>query len=232
MHFRAAVIVALLACALAFSGCKTTSEDEPSGFLTSYSGFRPGPEGTVDRIWVPQTVASRDGFSASLEGYDKVIIDPIWTSMRDDDSFDGVDPKQLHELVTLFRKDLVQALAPAYPVVEDPAPGVMRLSIALTGIESPSRFSSIVGFTPGGLAISAVSRLATGEGTGVGSATMESLATDSMTGDTLFAVIDHRAGTKGLEVIEDPLSDAKKAFKWWATRLRKTLDAAHSGQTG
>lgn len=210
-------------CLLGLAAC--AGPKAPSGFLTSYEGFKPGPKDTVDKYWVPAEITSDAAFRASLRGYDKVIIDPIWVSLAKSDQYDGMDPKALSELTGLFRKDLIEAVSDRYAVVEKPGPGVMRLSMALTGIERPNRVLAATStFLPVGIGISVASRVVTGEHTNVGSASMEALASDSQSGKALFAAIDRHPGGKNPAKIYDTLTDAKAAFKRWASRFRCVLD--------
>lgn len=224
MHLRArprALVFAI--CLLGLAAC--AGPKAPSGFLTSYEGFKPGPEDTVDRYWVPAGITSDAAFRASLRGYHKVIIDPIWVSLRNDDSYDGLNPKALSELTELFREELIDAVSDRYTVVEKPGPGVLRLSMALTGIERPNRVLAATStFLPVGIGISVASRVVTGEHTNVGSASMEALASDAQSGKALFAAIDRHPGGKNPAKIYDTLTDAKNAFKRWATRFRRVLD--------
>jgi hypothetical protein len=213
---------ALLICMLALSGCTTTSG--PSDFLTSYDGFKAGPKGGVDRFWTPPGVKTEADFKTSIRGYNKVLIDPIWLSMKNKESYDGVDPKKLNELVELFQQEIVKAIGNQYAIVTQPGPDVLRLSLALTGVESPNRLLAATStFSPVGLGISTVKKLTTGEHANVGSASMEALVTDSLSGQTLFAAIDRHPGSKDFDKLSDPLSGAKEAFKWWAERFRMTL---------
>jgi hypothetical protein len=199
---------------------------EPSGFLTSYEGFKPGPADTVDKYWVPAGITSDAAFQASLRPYDKVIIDPIWVSLaKDGDAYDGLNPKALTELTDLFRKELIDAVSDRYAVVDKPGPGVMRLSMALTGIERPNRVLAATStFMPIGIGISVASRVVTGEHTNVGSASMEALASDSVSNKPLFAAIDRHPGGKNPLKIYDTLTDAKSAISRWAKRFRRVLD--------
>jgi len=214
---------ARLICILALSACTTTTG--PSGFLTSYDGFKPGPAGGVDRFWTPPGVKTEVDFKASIRGYNKVLIDPIWLSMKNEkETYDGVDPKKLTELVELFHKEIAKAIGGQYAIVSQPGPGVLRLSLALTGVESPNRLLAATStFSPVGLGLSTVKKLTSGEHANVGSASMEALVIDSQTGATLFAAIDRHPGSKDFEKLSDPLSGAKEAFKWWAERFRMTL---------
>lgn len=228
MHLRARPLTSVFAiCLLGLAAC--AGPKAPSGFLTSYEGFKPGPKDTVDKYWVPAEITSDAAFRASLRGYDKVIIDPIWVSLASDDSYDGLNPKALSELTDLFRKELIDAVSDRYTVVEKPGPGVLRLSMALTGIERPNRLLAATStFNPIGLGISVASRVTTGEHTNVGSASMEALVTDSANDKAIFAAIDRHPGGKNPLKIYDTLADAKNAFKRWATRFRAVLDRSRS----
>lgn len=220
---------ALILASLLLLSCQTAPKE--SGYLTSYEGFRDGPEGGVDRVWSPPGITTERDMLMALKPYKKVIFEPIWVSMKDKESYDGLDPQELVNLTKLFRVEIESQLAGSYPLVTEPGPGVMRLRIALTGIEVPSRAgSTLSSILPVGLVVSFASKAATGEHTNVGSATMEALITDSVTGNTIIAAVDRRAGEKGTDVIKDPQVAAKNAFKWWAQRLRVTLDKAANVQ--
>jgi hypothetical protein len=158
---------ALLICVLALSACTTSTG--PSGFLTSYDGFKPGPKGGVDRFWTPPIVKTEADFKASIRGYNKVLIDPIWLSMKNKETYDGVDPKKLNELVDLFHMEIVKSIGGRHAIVTQPGPGVLRLSLALTGVESPNRLLAATStFSPVGLGLSTVKKLTTGEHANVG----------------------------------------------------------------
>lgn len=208
------------------AACQTTAK--PSGFLTSYEGFRAGVDGGADQVWAAPEIKSAEDFSAVISRYNKVIIDPIWISMGSTEAYDGVQPVQLQALADLFHREIYNAIKHRFKVVQESGPGVMRLSYALTGVESPNRVLAATStFMPIGLGISTVSRVITGEHTNVGSASTEMIATDSVTNKALFAAMDRRPGSKDLKKLVDPLSDAKEAFKWWANRLLFAMESPH-----
>lgn len=219
-------IAAFGLAALLLGGCAGTNK--PTGFLTSYDGFRPGPDGGLDQIWSSAEIRSEGDFRRIVGHYNKLLIDKIWVSMNNQEAYDGVNPAELQSLTSQFRQELIEALEKRYEIVLSPGSNVLRLSIGLTGVESPSAVLAATStFLPVGIGISTVSRLVTGEHTNVGSASIEFVAADSITGKAHFAAIDRRAGGKDLKKIIDPLSDAREAFKFWANRLRATLDRAH-----
>lgn len=161
---------------------------------------------------------------ASIATYNKIKIDPIWILVRNKEAYDGLDPAELNKLTQQFRAELIAALKGRFEIVDSAGPRVMRLSMALTNVETPSRLLAVTStFLPVGLGISTISKLVTGEHTNIGSASMEILAIDSVSGKALFAAIDRHAGSKNLNNLVDPTSGAKEAFKWWANRLRHTL---------
>ncbi|MBK19296.1 MAG: DUF3313 domain-containing protein [Rhodospirillaceae bacterium] len=212
----------LLTCILTLTAC--TSNTGPSGFLTSYDGFRSGPKGGVDWFWAPPEIKSEAAFKASIRSYRAVMIDPVWISTKDKKNFDGVEQKKLNELASHFRQEIASALGSRYQIVSHPGNGVLRIAIALTGVESPNRLLAATStFSPFGLGISTIKKLTTGEHSNVGGASMEALVTDAQSGKALFAAIDRQPGSKDLNKIADSLSGAKQAFKWWAERFRRVL---------
>ena len=74
-----------------------------------------------------------------------------------------------------------------------------------------------------GLAMSTISKVATGEHTNVGSASVELLVSDAQDGTPLFAAIDREAGNKDFSTMIDSLDDAKDAINYWVERLGDTL---------
>ncbi len=149
-------------------------------------------------------------------------------SMRNKEAYDGISPRELQRLVFLFRLELISALKNKFQVANEAGPGVMRLSIGLTGVESPNQIlAGTSTFTPIGLSISFISRVVSGEHTNVGSASMELVGSDSVSNKPLFAALDRRAGGRDFKKLIDPLSDAKEAFKWWAKRLQIALEGKH-----
>lgn len=215
-------ILLLIAC-VSLSACMKT-QTKHSYFGEHQQKFRPGPEGGVDRIWTPEHIKSRKDINEALKPYKSIIVDPILVSFKDKEAFDGLNPTELKALTDEFRTTIVSTLSGHYAVVSEPGPKVLRLNLALTGVETTNSVLALTStITPIGLAISTFSKVITGEHTNVGSASMEATLTDSITKKGIFAVIDRHAGRKDLKKIVDSSSDAKKAFKWWAERLKNTL---------
>ncbi len=102
-----------------------------------------------------------------------------------------------------------------YQVVQKPGPGVLRLRVAITGIE---KTTPILNIHPA-MKIS---------GIGLGGASMEAEAIDSRGGERVGAVVDSREGSRasigaGLQTF----GHAKEVMDFWVERFIKNLDKAH-----
>lgn len=118
-----------------------------------------------------------------------------------------------------------QTISPYKAIVDQPTDKTLRLSIALSNIETPNPVLAVTSSVlPFGLAISTISKVTTGEHTNVGSASIELLMSDAVTGKPLFAAIDRQAGNKDLSTMIDSIDDAKDAIDYWIDRLNITLN--------
>jgi hypothetical protein len=193
---KSTLYTVLLAVILAFAivvGCAETSKKQ-SGFFKDYPPFKPGKEG-VDWVYIKE--------GSDFKQYKNIMLDQVVFYFKEDTENKGINPNDIIELTEAFQKAFVDALNDAYPLTDQPGPGVLRVRIAITDIE-PS--SSGVGTT------------------GIGSASMEAELLDSMSNERIGAAIDKDPGGK-LDL--GKLTPAKKAFEFWAKRLRAFLDDVH-----
>lgn len=213
-------LISLIAVAFLISACASSEPEAPTDFLAQYDGFRTGPEDGPALIWLPEGVATYDEFLTSFAGYSKILIDPIIVSY--DEAGVAIDPADVAKLVGKLEDTMAENLLPEFPIVAEPGPGVVRVSIALTNIDNPSKVGALLStFTPVGLALSAGTTVATGEAYNSGSATMEVVLSDSVTGVALAAGIDRYTGTKLGSVKDNNAS--YEAFEVWSKRFRKLL---------
>ena len=216
---RMAMVAALsLAMAMSFTACASFSKQ--SGFLDGYyRGLQPGPEGGVKQRWMKP--------GADFSKYDKVMLDSVRFYLAADSEDLGVDPEQMKELSDAFNKELVNALRDKYPIVSEPAPGVLRIRIALTGIkQSMPVLSGITSVVPVGLAVSIVKKGTTGAWTGSGATRAELMMIDPMNNDEVIGVaVDEQAA--GFTDRFSKLGSAEEAFKFWAGRVRLFMDQSH-----
>jgi hypothetical protein len=212
------IVVITLGLLSAF-GC--AAKTQYSGFMDNYPQFEEGKEG-IDLVWKKKGV--------NFGRYDKLMMDRVVFYFSDQSDYKGIDPDELKELADLFHKAMAEALQDRYPFVDTPAPDVLRLRFAITGVEaSKPGLNAVTTVLPIGLGISLIKKGATGEHTAVGGASMELEAIDSVTNERVAVVIDKDPGGK-LEGFSK-WGAAGKAFEFWAKRTRKALDEAHGIKT-
>jgi len=199
------------------TGC-ATQKTAHSGFLENYPVFEQGPKGGVDFVYLKKDVDFRS--------YDKVMMDHVVFYFSDSAKYKGIHANELKEVADTFHKAFAEALANAYPLVDKPGPGVLRIRTAITDlVPSKPGLSGVTTVIPIGLAISIVKSGAGGGHTGVGQASMEVEFLDSMTNERIAAAVDTKPGDK-LEGFTK-WGAAKGGFEFWAKRLKTWLDQIH-----
>ncbi len=177
-----------------------------SGFLKNYSQLTPSP--------VVQGVLAYTRPGTSLSQYDKFILEPISIHFAPNAEGVTIAPAKLAELAQYLEDEAVKALSERYQVVAAPGPGVLRLRVALTDIQ---KGNPLLNIHPG-------TKLS---GVGLGGASMEGEAIDSLTGERILAAVETRRGEalslEGLGAFDG----AKQAMRYWVKRFVERLDEAH-----
>ncbi|MFM2592076.1 DUF3313 domain-containing protein [Vibrio harveyi] len=222
--FKATVVVSL---GFILSGCAGGPVVSATKF-TSYKDFRPGPEGGVDLVWARAGLRDATRLKQKMDEYDSVVIDRVMVVVQESE----LDDEEINELTTYMVDQLKARISPVKKIVDQPGETTLRLSIAVSNVETPNPVLAITSsILPVGLGISTISKITTGEHTNVGSATVELLVSDSESDAPLFAAIDRQAGNKDFSTMIDSLDDAKDAINWWVDRLGVTLSQDLSQQT-
>jgi hypothetical protein len=199
------------------TGC-ATQKTAHSGFLESYPVFEPGPKDGVDSVYLKRDV--------DFTSYNKIMMDHVVFYLSKDAKYKGIHADEMKELADAFHKAFAEALGNAYPLVDKPGKGVLRIRTAITDlVPSKPGLSGVTTVVPIGLAIDLIKSGAGGGHTGVGQASMEVEFLDSITNVRVAAAIDTKPGNK-LEGFTK-WGAAKGAFEFWAKRLRIWLDQIH-----
>ncbi len=201
--------VFLLVVGASLVACTGRPKVGHSGFLGDYSQFKPHPEVKGAEIY--------ENPSYSLKQYNKFIIDPVIAHFAPDEEGAAIDPDELKELTDYFEEQLVKGLSESghYQVVSAPGPGVLRLRIAITGIEKTT-------------AVANIHPAMKMSGIGLGGGAMEAEAVDSVSGDRVAAVVDAQSGGRmGLTAGWTKYGHAKQVMNGWVERFVKRLDKAH-----
>ncbi len=214
MRTGPALTVPLLVLILA--GCAATAQSTKvthSGFLADYSLLSPGDEDDAAfRYWE---------HDIDWSAYDKILLDPVtlWGAPATAE----MPNEDLQRLANNLYGLMYQELSKDYTMVSEPQYGTLRIQFALTGAERSNPALDVVStVVPSAFVLSSAAQFVTGEPTFGGDAMVEARVTDSVTSQTLGAVIDRRVGGKDLGGSHDSWDDVNAAFIFWSqlTRFR------------
>jgi hypothetical protein len=197
---------------------ETPAAPPPTGFLGSdYSLLKPGAPGSGQEAMLAYT-----NTAANFASYNKIMIAPV-TFWADNDS--KVSSEDQQKLCDYFYNVLVQDFGKNFTVVNEPGPGVAKLTVALTDATSATpvlRTISVI--VPQAHALNLIKAGLTGTYAFVGSATGEAKLTDSVSGQLLAAWADQRFGTAAVRnATVWEWGDADNAMNYWAKGLDQRL---------
>jgi Protein of unknown function (DUF3313) len=206
---------------------ETSAAPPPSGFLGSdYSLLQPGAPGSGQEAMLAYTNPN-----ANFASYNKVMIAPV-TFWADSDS--KVSSADQQTLCNYFYNVLQKDFSQNFTVVDEPGPGVAKLTVALSDATSAVpvlRTISVV--VPQAHALNLIKMGLTGTYAFVGSATGEAKLTDSESGQLLAAWADQRFGTAAVRnATVWQWGDADNAMNYWAKRLDQRLTTLGVQNTG
>lgn len=191
--------ISLAACA--------TEKAENSGFLTDYSSLKANPE-------IQGQMRFEDS-SISLKAYNQFMIDPIIVHFAPNSEGTAINPTDLKTLTDYFHAAAVQKLSTDFKIANQPGPGVLRLRVAITDI---SKTIPLLNIHPG----------TKFSGAGLGGASMEAEAIDSVSSKRIVAVVETAQGLKSS--ISSGLSEfghAKEVMDIWVDRFVGNLKKLH-----
>lgn len=188
--------------------------------FSAYEDFRAGPENGVELVWARLGLRDPQRLQKKLQQYDSVIIDRIYIVVDNNE----LSNEQIETLSVYLQNKLKSLISPYKKIVTETGEKTLRVSIALSNIETPNPLLAVTSsLTPVGLGISVISKITTGDHTNVGKSTIELMVSDSSNDHALFAAIDRRTGNKDFGSMIDSLDDSKDAIDWWVDRLAVTL---------
>jgi hypothetical protein len=239
--FAGVASAALLASMLA--GCSQTAAPEPT-IIQRAQGETvapPPPTGFLGSDYSLLTAPAADSgqkamlvytnTSANFTSYSKIMIAPVTFWAADDSKVSAADQQNLcNYAFNTFSADF----AKNFTIVDQPGPGVAKLSIALTDATAAvPGLRSISVVVPQARVLSAIKMAATGTYAFVGSAQGEAKLTDSVSGQLLAAWADKRVGGTSVTNIDVfQWGDAENAINYWAKGLDQrlvTLGVQHNG---
>jgi hypothetical protein len=192
-----------------------------SQFLDAIPDLKPVPGVEGSYGW--------DNPKLQVASYDKLFLDDVQVFLAPDSPYKGIDSSQMAAITQTLRAAMIDALEPDYPVVGKPGQGVMRLSLAITGVEISKRKKRLLNYTPVGLVVGGLRRMADAfSNISLGAATVEADIVDIQTGERIavrvatkpFAQANLDEGKMSWDALE-------AAFGFYAGEVRRSLDEAH-----
>ena len=156
------------------------------------------------------------------------MVDPVTFWGGDSTQVSSADQQAL---VNYFSQQLNAQLGKKMKVVDQPGPGVLKLSVAMTDAETATPvLRSITMIVPQAHMLSNLKYLATGTFPFVGGAQAEAKVTDSVNGNLLAAVVDKRIGGGNAATgFQWQWGDAENAIDKWCETAAERLSAWTKG---
>jgi hypothetical protein len=203
-------LFATAAATLSLSSCSTGGKS-PSGFLSNYSQLDAG-YGTEN------AVSSFLKSGVDFKKYDSVIIEPVTTTVASP----GISPAVTDQLAAYLSGSLRSQLSSGYKVVNTPGPKTLRVRTGLTDVIENSKLGKpVVTVHPdpkitlsGNLGSAAVA-------TFISQVSFEGEVLDSVSGERLSALVDHRIGNKREATATTSWASVRSAINQGVGRLRE-----------
>ncbi len=197
-----------------------------------YSGF-------MEYYPVFETDADRKGAlvyrkaGVDLKKYTKVMIDPIEIWISPKSKYKGIKPDDLKVIADTFRKSIIDALEPTYPVVNKTGPDVLGIRIAITNVYITKKKRGLLGYTPIGFVVSTGIK-AIGDNMSLKEAVIEAELLDSQSNERLGALIDQQSKTakkkssfSAVKKGATSWEEIEMTLKFYAERFRGRMDKDH-----
>jgi len=224
----------VLLAGLLLVGCSQTAAPEPSVIqrATGEKEAAPAPSGFLGNDYSLLTPPAEGGDQKAMlryvnpntnwSSYNKIMIAPVTFWAADDSKISGADQQALcNYMFTVLEKDLGKN----FVIVDQPGPGVLKVSAALTDATSATPgLRSISVIVPQARALSVIKMAATGTYLFVGSAQGALKVNDSTSGQLLAAAVDKRVGGASItNVTVFQWGDAENAMDYWAKLIDERL---------
>jgi hypothetical protein len=214
------------------TGCSQTAAPEPS-IVERAKGETPAPPPPSGFLGSDYSLLALvyTNMNANFTSYNKIMVAPVTFWAADDSKVSAADQQSL---CNYAYNTMVKELGKNFTLVDQPGPGVLKLSVALTDATSAVPvLRSISVIVPQARVLSAIKMAATGTYAFVGSAQGAAKLNDSVSGQLLAAWSDKRVGgTSVTNVDVFQWGDADNAINYWAKGLDQrlvTLGVQHTG---
>jgi hypothetical protein len=196
-----------------------------TGFMEYYPVFEMDAERKGAMIYRKEGV--------DLKKYTKIMIDPVEIWIAPKSKYKGIQPDDLKVLADTFRKSIIDALEPTYPVVNKPGPDVLGIRIAITHVFITKKKRGLLGYTPIGLVVSTGMK-AFGDNMSLQEAVIEAELLDSQSNERIGALMDIQSETakkkssfSAVKKGTTSWDEIEQTLKFYAERFRGRIDKDH-----
>lgn len=208
-------VIAMAGAALAVTSCSTGGRS-PSGFLGNYKQLDAG-YGTADAV----SAYLKPG--VDLKKYDSVLIDPVTTVI----ATPGISAEVKDQLAAYLGDSLRSQSAGKLKLVGSPGPTTIRVRTALTDVlENQKAGAPETTIHPNAKAVLSGNLGSDAVAAFISKVSFEGEIVDSVTGERLSAMCDHRLGAKREATASTSWASVRSASNQGAARLWQRFTAA------
>ena len=213
---------------LTIGGCASTYQArsvETSGFLGDYSRLKEGKWGQALYVYINPDA------NEMCKKYTKVLLEPTTLWVNAESSLKDVPKEDRQRLTDYLYNSLKESLGKDYEIVDRAGPDVLRVRTALTEAEgSVVVLDTVTSLMPMAVGMAGAKLVVFGTTTFIADASIEFEAQDSLSQETLVALVDRRAGGKGWAKKFNKWGKVEKAFEYWAEKAQKRLASCRAGE--
>jgi hypothetical protein len=191
------------------------SKSQTSGFLSDYSKLTTTADRPGTKLYLDKT--------GDYRAYTKLMFDPVEVVLVPNPEYKGVQPDALKRMTDSFAAAFKKAVEPDYQVVTQPGPDVLRVRMAITGVQPAPTDTTAADFLPI-KALFNVARSAGGGSPRVAEMTGEIEVLDAQ-GKRVVAATATRKGEATLaQGAQVTWKDMEPITQSWAKGFRRGLD--------
>lgn len=188
-----------------------------SGFLQDYTRLKPVPQKEGRYAWMAA--------DAELRQYTKLMLPPMEIWIDRDAPYRGLSADVVQRLASIYQTSFARVLAPEFPVVDQPGPGIAACRFAITGITPERPAFRPIDIVPIRAAFNIV-RAASGTSAQVARVSAEIECEDSVSHKLLLeAVITGVGEKKFVEGQPVTWADVEPVMASWAQDFKARLNA-------
>ncbi|RYD32548.1 MAG: DUF3313 domain-containing protein [Verrucomicrobiaceae bacterium] len=203
--------------ALTLSSCSTGGRS-PSGFLSNYAQLD-GGHGTADAV----SAYVKPG--VDLKKYDSVIIDPVTTVV----AAPGISPQVKDQLAAYLAGAVRSQIGGELRIASAPGPTTLRVRTALTDVVEGQTSGKPVTTVHSGASATLTGSLGSPEvASFISNVSFEGEILDSVTGERLSALADHRIGAKREATTTTTWAGVRSAINQAVGKLHSRFNAVRA----